>query len=287
MLQKVLKEEVLDYFDADHWNDFMAILERGSEVRHAHLYLEGILDPRSMAEAARAYFNQRGLPLQRGIRFLSHGPGFANVYNVHPQGMAHFEIFMLYNEDVILEPMRPDKTRKGKSMEYWDDAYMDRFYRGFDFRPLTPDAAEQVRRYFRSDAWKLLYATMAYEERNVHAHAIVETSLHPEELLPLGREAIESKGWSVQKSISVVFSVRGQDVGKLTYLLDRPEIVLELEWEHEPEAIIRPAVHPVARIIPDTVVQQDLGGIQYLGLEPHTIEAITAAWQERAVPQPA
>lgn len=272
MLEALVRRHAVDYFFSPHWQDFVKELERGDEVRHAHIYVDSILPPEAIARLVRTYFEAAGRPLQRQIRFLSHGRGFANVYNVHPAGMCHFEVMVRFNDQVVLEPMPPELTREGRNAEYWDDAFMERFYDQFTFRPMGREEEEEVRAYFRSDAWKSGYACMTYEDRNVHSHNIVETSLHPEDILPLGLEAIRARGWDVGKAVSVVFNVRGADIGKITYLLSRPEIVLELEWEYNPHVIIRPAVEPISRIIHERDVRRDLDGIPYFPLRDVDVE---------------
>lgn len=282
MLEDVIRKEALQYLLSDHWQGFVRELERGKEVRHAHIYVESILHPTSMAEVVRAYFEAAGRPLRRQIRFLSHGRGFGNVYNVHPEGMCHFEVMMRFSDRIVVEPMAPEATRKGRNAEWWDDDFMQEFYRKFSFRPMGERERADVKAYFESEAWKLGYACMAYEESNVHCHSVVEMSLHPEDVLPFGIEAIERRGWKVDRAVSVVFSVRGLDVGKITYLLSLPEIVLELEWEYNADVTIRPSVRPVARIISEEAVRRDLEGIPYVKLRRADVDWIAERLRMRA-----
>ncbi|MCL4766988.1 MAG: hypothetical protein KJZ80_12185 [Hyphomicrobiaceae bacterium] len=280
ILRKVIREKVVEYFESDHWRGFLSVLSRGRVVRHAHLYCEGILHPESIRQVARNYFETRNLPLERQVKILSHGPGYANVYYIQPKGMCHFEIFSKFNSDVVMEPMSAQAARGGKTMEYWDDAFMAEHYKQFDFRSMGERERKEVRDYFQGDAWRAIYAVMAYEnENNLHSHCIVETSLSPEDILPLGQEAIEARGWKIDRAISVVFGVNGLDQGKITYLLSKPEIVLELEWEHNRAVTIRPAAPAPARIMTAEAMHRDTASVPYVRLNDDDIQWISARFQ--------
>lgn len=268
ILRKLVREKILEYFGSEEWNSAMEVLSRGRvAVRHAHIYADSILHPLDVTRLVHAYFEARGLPIERKIKLLSHGTGYTNVYYIQPKGMCHFEIFLRFTPETVLEPMPAAAARGGKSFEYWDPEYMEAYYRKFDFEPMGDAERKEVQQYFRSDDWKRIYAVMAYEnERNVHSHCIVETRLHPEEILPIGQEAIEARGWKVDRGVSVVFGVNGMDQGKITYLVEKPEIVLELEWEFNPDVTIKPAVVPLARVTTTDMVARDTAGVPYLRL---------------------
>jgi hypothetical protein len=284
ILRKLVREEIARYFESDEWTGALDVMRRGrSDVLHAHVYTDSILHPHSIRDVAQAYFSAKNIPMERKIKFLSHGKGYLNVYYIQPAGMCHFEIFPRFTTETVLEPMAAQNARGGRSFEYWDVAFMQNYYKGFAFTPMRAAEEKAVVDYFRSEAWERLYAVMYYEnERSVHAHAIVETCLHPEEILPLGRQAIAARGWDVDRGVSVVFNVNGYDQGKLTYLVRKPEIVLELEWVHNPNVVIRPAVTPVARITTTDMVERDMAGVPYVTLDPDDVAWLARRFASRA-----
>lgn len=213
---------MVDYLTSDQWSEFMNILSRGTKVRHAHLYIESVLHPGTLEKIAEAYLEKNNIDYKGKKGLLSHGKGYTNIYYIQPKDMCHFEIMSVYNPDIVIEPMSSKKTREGQTIDYWDDDFMQNFYKKISFKAMGKEERKKVEQYFQSDGWKQAYVTMAYSDENVHSHCIVETSLHPEEILPIGEEAIESRGWEVDRAVSVVFSMRGYDIGKITYLLSKP-----------------------------------------------------------------
>lgn len=284
ILRKLVREEIARYFESSAWLGAMKTMERGrSDVVHAHIYADSILHPHSIRDVVHAYFRAKGRTIERKIKFLSHGHGQLNVYYIQPEGMCHFEIFPRFTTDTVLEPMDPRSARGGKSFDHWDVAFMKNYYKRFDFRPMGNAERSATADYFKSAAWERLYAVMYFEnERSVHCHAIVDTSLHPEDILPIGQAAIEARGWKVDRGVSVVFGVNGYDQGKITYLVREPEIVLELEWIHNKEKIIEPAVVPVARITTTDMVDRDMVGLPYVHLDADDI-----SWLEARFARPA
>ena len=273
ILRKLIREEIARYFESPDWLGAIETMERGrADVVHAHVYTDSILHPHSIRDVVQAYFRAKGRAMERKIKFLSHGRGQLNVYYIQPEGMCHFEVFPRFTQDTVLEAMDAQNARGGKSFDYWDVAFMQNYYKQFAFRTMGNEERAAVANYFKSDAWERLYAVMYYEnERSVHCHAIVNTSLHPEDILPIGRAAIELRGWDVDRGVSVVFNVNGYDQGKITYLVRKPEIVLELEWNHDPDKLIEPAVVPVARITTTDVVDRDMAGLPYIELDGEDI----------------
>lgn len=273
ILRKLIREQILTYFESDEWNGAMEVMARGrDDVLHAHIYADSILHPYSIQAIVEAYFKAKNRPVERKIKFLSHGRGALNVYYIQPAGMCHFEVFPRFTTETVLEPMDVRNTRGGQSFEFWDVAFMKNYYSNFNFATMGPEEERAVRDYFVSPAWHELYAATFFDnERNVHAHALVETSLSPEDILPLGREALEARGWDVDRGVSVVFGVNGYEQGKITYLVRKPELVLELEWIHTPSTVIRPAIVPVSRITTTDMVERDMEGVPYIELSPDDI----------------
>ena len=281
LLRKVVREKILEYFNSSDWLDVMEVLKRGRTVRHAHIYLDSILHPDSVRKVALGYLKAKGIPSERHPKLLSHGTGMMNVYYIQPPAMCHFELFLRYNQDVVIEPMAAEAARGNQSFDYWDDAFMARYYTNYAFKPIGAAEEEAVQQYFQSPAWREIYATMAYEdERHVHSHCIVETCLNPEDILPIGKAAIEKRGWIVDRAVSVVFGLQGHDQGKITYLLKEPEIVLELEWEFNPDVVIEPGAVPISRLRTTDMARRDMEGITYLQLNKDDLDWLNRAFEK-------
>ncbi len=281
-LGRVIAEKLVDYFAGSHWTDFVDALERagGDGILHAHIYTDTVVHPESLAEIIRRYFEEvRGRKVQRGIRILSaYRRGGADIYNVLPEGLCHHEMIVRWNEEVVLEPMSRG-TRSGQTTEYWDTAFMEQYYRRFQFRPVGPEEERQVRAYFDTDEW---YRTVRFmQEGGLHNHGLVESSVHPLEVLRIGREEIERRGWQVGRAVSVVYPMHGQDYPKITFLLTRPELVLEIEWDYNPGVVFQPGRE--AFILPVTTekVESEMAGFPWVELDDRQIDDILRALRER------
>ncbi len=283
ILRKVVREQILAYFESTAWTDALQIMARGrQDVLHAHIYTDSILHPRSMQRVVETYFEAKGQRCERKVKILSHGKGYTNVYYIQPPGMCHFEVFLRFNPDVVIEPMDVAAARGGKAFDYWDPAFMAAYYEKFPFKAMGAAEEKRVEDYFASDSWKRIYSVMMYDnERAIHSHCMVETSLHPEKILPIGRRAIEARGWEIDRAVSIVFGVNGLDQGKITYLVKRPELVLELEWEFNKDVVIKPAVVPIARITTTDMVDHDIEGVPYLELDSDDIRWLAERWSAR------
>lgn len=108
--QERIASEVTSYFKSDHWKGFVETLSRGEVIRHAHIYLESLLNPFDLAIIIEEYFKKINLPLERGTKILPIKAELLNIYNIKPKGMAHFEFFLRYNPLTILAPMSPENV---------------------------------------------------------------------------------------------------------------------------------------------------------------------------------
>lgn len=283
LLGKVIKEKLVDYFAGPHWTKFVETLERagGDDILHAHIYTDTTVHPQSLSEIiCRYYAELRGRRIQRGVRILSaYRKGGADIYNVLPEGLCHHEMIIRWNEEVVLEPMSPRATRQGATVEYWDTAFMERYYSQFQFRPCGPEEERQVRAYFQTDEW--YKAVRFMQEGGLHNHALVESSIHPLDVLRIAREEIERRGWVVGRAVSVVYPMYGQDYPKLTFLLNRPELVLEIEWEYNPDVIFQPGRE--AFILPVTTqkVESEMAGFPWIVLSERDVDDVLAMLRER------
>ena len=247
--EKVIEDTLVQHFSSPHWADYINGLQRGPHVRHAHAYYQSTIDPRAMALFLTAYFQKFDRPLQRRIKILPVTDDFLDVYNVHPLGHPHWEMFLNWTPGTLFAPQSAYGARGAHATEFWDDAYMEGYYKKFRFRDIGAAERKDADDYFRSPAWvNNLLINIDDFGGVIHSHALVDTSLHPEHLIKIGAEHIERRGWDIAKQLSIVFNVYGMDMGKLTYLLKKPEIVIELEWHFDPEVTIKAASIPHYRI---------------------------------------
>lgn len=276
-LRKVVREKVVEYFNGPEWMKAVKSMAAGRDkVYHAHIYADSVLHPSSVSSIVEDYFAVQERPLERKLKLLSHGKGLTNVYYIQPRDMCHFEVFLRYDKDVVLVPTAGKHARSGRSYEDWGPEFMEKYYSRFEFREMNQHARDQVKDYFASPSWESIYRVMALDnERNVHSHCLVETSLHPEEILPIGAQAIERKGWMLDRGVSVVFGLNGYDQGKITYLVKSPELVLELEWEYNKDVVIKAVTDYPARITTTSMVEKDMESVDYIHLENDDFEWIS------------
>ena len=271
ILRSLICDAVVNFFESESWQELIRQMRRGKEVRHAHAYAESILHPEPLLKVVEEYFRAQGLPLQRKIYLLPPANvfGVTDIYNIHPHpDWGHCELIMRYNPDRILSP------RTGKSVEVWDDTYMERHYAKFNFkRAVTKQEEKDLRAYFHSAEWKW-QSNFMLGGNNRHAHSLVETSIHPEVAQKYLVESLEGRGWEVTKSVSVVYNNKGMDFGKITTLLRKPEIMLELEWEFNAGVSIKPGAEPM--ILKTTLedLHNCMAGLDYICLDDSAIDEI-------------
>ena len=285
ILRRLLCDAVVNYFESDSWQELVQQMARGKEVRHAHAYADSILHPEPLLRIVAEYFKSRGLPLQRKIYVLppANIPGMTDIYNIHPApDWGHCELILRYSRDDVLTPMRTGTSLANKSVEVWDDAFMERFYTRFDFKTeLTGQDEKDIIAYFDSTSWKL-QSNFILGGTNRHAHALVETSIHPEIIQRFVIKTIEGRGWEVAKSVSIVYNSRGCDFGKITTLLKKPEIMLELEWEYNPDVSIRPGAEPMVLATTLEDLKSCMGDCDYIRLDEAAVQEIIHRLQANA-----
>jgi hypothetical protein len=206
-----------------------------------------------------------------------------DIYNIHPKAdWGHCELILRYNEDEILAPMAAGATREGKSVEVWDDQYMENLYKKYNFKTkLTSEEEKDLINYFNSPEWELQFIFMM-SGANRHAHSLVETSIHPELLNEYGVKAMEAKGWEVTKAVSVAFGLRNTDFGKITYLLKKPEVMFELEWDYNPNLTIRSAAEPMMHVTTKETLAEAMSGCNYIWLDEQAVEEILSSISRKA-----
>jgi len=275
ILKKLVTEKVIEYFKSEYWGQLIDVLGRGEEVYHMHVFTDSILSPEPIARIIKAYFDIQGWPLQRKILVIPNGRGVADLYGIHPKGCGHFEVFLQYSDQAVLEPSA-DPFRGKKNVEWWDKKFMEEYYKQFPFRTFGPAEEKELVAYFKSKEWEMSYLIMT-AGRNLHSHTLVKTSIHPEILLKYGVEAIERKGWKMGKATSIVFGMKGLDRGKITYLVSKPEMMLELEWDFDADTMITPGPMPMYRIYNEDLLLKDTAHCNYLVLDGGQVEEIIKA----------
>jgi hypothetical protein len=285
ILRSLICDEVVKYFESADWKELMKNMARGKEVRHAHIYADSILHPEPLLKIVEEYFKAHGLPLQRKIYLIppARTHGMADIYNIHPgQDMGHCELILRYSKDQVLAPMASAATRTGRSVEVWDDEYMKKHYAKYNFRTkLTSQDEKDLVAYFDSAEWRLLYNFML-GGTNRHAHSLVETSIHPEIIQEFAIKAIETKKWEVSKSVSIVYGMRGFDFGKITILLKKPEVMLELEWDYNPNVSIKPGAGPLIDVTTIADLVACMSGCNYIELDEEAVQEIVERLRAKA-----
>ena len=285
ILRNLMCDAVVNYFNSEDWNELMQQMGRGAEVRHAHVYADSILHPEPLLKIVDEYFKAHGLPLQRKTYLLTPGGmhGMTDIYNIHPkQDWGHCELIFRYSKDQIMTPMAARATREGKTVEVWDDAYMEKFYTKYNFKTtLTGQDEKDILSYFDSPAWKLHYNYML-GGTNRHAHALVETSIHPEIIQEFAIKVLENRGWSVSKSVSIVYGWKGGEFGKITILLKKPEIMLELEWDYNPNVSLRVGSEPMILDTTLETLNSAMSGCDYIKLDEMAVKEIVERLQAKA-----
>lgn len=282
-MKKVIQRELANFYKSDFWCSFLDQIELKKGVRHAHLSVDSSIHPANLLYLTRAYFAKHEEPLRRSIWLTSEGPGFANCYYIAPETRCHFEIMQRYNPEVVIEPMPPEEAIGGKNIDIWDDAYMADYYKNFEFRAVDDAAAAQIDAFFDSSHWHRLLELMVYNvQRNKHGHLVAKIGVHPEEVAKRGLAALRKRGWVVDRAVDITF--RG-DVGgaltsenfeykKITFLLQQPETVLEIEWEYDPSVVIEARPYDVTRLLTIDNIQKDLGAVPYQKLTESELKEI-------------
>ena len=242
ILRSLICQEVANYLESDDWLKLMDIVKTGS-ARHLHIYSDSILHPQSLIKLLEAYLPSQGWPLRRKMYVLNvlRMPNLTNIYSIFPrEDMGHLEWMLKYSEDVVLSPMTNNPFADA-TLQFWDDAYMEKYYSQFGFRAeLSNQDEKDLLNYFSSPEWQQ-QCDFVLGGPSRHVHSVVRTSIHPEVIKEVGRKAIEAKGWKVTQANSVTFGLKGIEWDKITYILAQPEIILELEVHFDPEVSIKPA----------------------------------------------
>ncbi|MDL2220285.1 hypothetical protein LJC55_01310 [Eubacteriales bacterium OttesenSCG-928-N14] len=243
-----LTDGVVSYFKSEHWNNFVNnhVDNPTDEIWHSHVYVDTSIHPDSLEPVMYDFFIKWGHPLVRHIDQLSATPGVGALHNVHPQGLAHFDMFFRYYEDAVLQPMRVELAEKGQNALSWGKAFMDDFYKKFDFKAVGPREEQQIREFFHSLHWKD-FMRHAKHPNVMHVHCNVKINFDPKILELIARDTLAAQGWTIDKVVPNVYNVRGEYTGKLVFLGASPEIVYDLAWVYDPDVVIAPCYETLLR----------------------------------------
>lgn len=265
VLKRVVREQIVEFFKGDEWSQIMSVMGRGhKECLHSHVYLDSIIHPSSFLDVAHLYFEKLGLKMGRTVPTITISPGNAVLYYLQPGELNHFEFFLRFNDEIVVAPATGVGGATKKMFEYWDPQAMKAFYAKYEYAPMDVAGEEEVRAFFRGDAWEQLVYILMYESHLYgHAHCNVDTRYHPEDIMRIGLEMIKERGWEIGRAVSILYNQNGKQQGKISFLLQKPQVVLEVEYNTVPDAGMRPMRHPVTRTMTYEEARRHLTGIPY------------------------
>jgi hypothetical protein len=188
---------------------------------------------------SKAQVQARGFGVTRGNEILSPGPGRGTLHGIHPKGTAHFDINWRFKPDVVVEPMEEANGEQGKNILYWDELYMEYFYRNYEWRPVGSEETKAIVNYFDSAHWNRSFE-LIMDPRIVHIHANVETSVHPRVLERFTTDAVARQGWKLHRVVPNVFRSQGIYYGKFMLLFEEPELSFDVSWSYNRDRILGP-----------------------------------------------
>jgi hypothetical protein len=248
MKNKSVISDLVEYFKSDQWQELMRLLtQEEEEIYHIHVWVENQVEMESLIRLFEKYFFKKNLQLDRAIDAV--GLGFKNalaIHGIHPYDPRRllnrptFDMLFRYNSDVVLKPADPKYGEEGKNIMAWGKQYMENWLKQFDFKILGPWEEKLIREYFESAHWKK-YIRVADDKSYVHAHVNVEINFDPWFLKIFGKDALEQIGWRVANAISCVYNTPKGYLGKISFLTEHPQDILEISWMYNSDVVIRPA----------------------------------------------
>lgn len=223
-------QRVAEYFNGEHWRRVLDVLEeRDGPITHAHAYIDTCIHPMSLDEVIGRYFAKHGKPLHRRTEIFTSGQHSdkGSIHGIEPKGQPHFDLLFGYTDEVAIRPS------KGTDLESWSEAFMDDFYAQYPFREPTAQDLQSIDDYFASETWERFY-DIVEDHRTVHAHANVETGIHPRHIAKVALDRMAARGWNIDKVVPVAFKMRGLWHGKLVFLGNSPEKVFDIAWMFNP-----------------------------------------------------
>jgi len=102
----------------------------------------------------------------------------------------------------------------------------------------------------------------------------METFIHPEIIQGFAVKALKARGWEIAKPASVVHGIIGCNFGKITRLPSKPEVMLELELDFNPNVSIKPGAEPMILTTTLEDLNTGLASIDYITLDGPAIQQI-------------
>ena len=236
--------EVATYFRSSQWQELISLLRRLEQTSHIHLFVNTSLHPHSLEALVKGYLEARGLGVSRGNEILSPAPGRGTLHGIHPRGTPHFDLNWRFREDVVLEPMEEAAGEQSLNLLFWDDQFMNYFYRGYEWCPVGAPERAEIREYFGSAHWHRGFE-LILDPAIVHIHVNVETNVHPRVLEKYVTEAVETRGWKLHRVVPNVVRSQGIYYGKLMLLFEEPELSFDLGWVYNQNRVLAPCERQV------------------------------------------
>jgi hypothetical protein len=243
MDRQILLAEVKDYFrSSDHWRRICASLQDPDPWgTHIHTYVDTSVHPNSLEAIMCGYFERMGWPSSRKIDHMAPKAGMGSLHGVEPQGKPHFDFQWFFKPDVGLKAC--DGGESGCNLLIWNRWYINEFYRQFPFRKAGPDEERAAEAYFQSEHFNRGLEFPVMPTTN-HMHINVRTSLHPDVIQRHAEAALAKRDWKIYYTCPNVYLVGGKYRGKLVFMGQDPEVVFDIGWRFDPEAILEPALEP-------------------------------------------
>jgi hypothetical protein len=227
------------YFRSTQFQNFVRLLKTLDQRSHIHIFVNTTVHPHSLETILKEYLKRIGIPVNRSNEILIGGPNQGTLHGVHPTGTPHFDMKWAFKPGVVLEPMEEWAGEQGQNLLYWDETYMGFFYRNFQWNPVGAKETAAIEAYFDSKHWHRSFELML-DPKVVHIHPHVQTNVHPNILERFLGEAIEKKGWKLQRMLPNVYHIKGIYYGKVMLLFSEPELSFDFDWVFNQNTVLEP-----------------------------------------------
>ena len=236
---------IAEYFRTNQWKYLTELLQTLGQKSHIHLFVNTSIHPLSLERIVKEYLSMRGWAVNRGNEIVRwSAPKTGSLHGVHPHNMPHFDMIWRFVKDVVLEPMEEKLGEQGKNILYWDEIYMNTFYRGYEWRQVGHEEEKTILEYFTSSHWNNAFG-LILDPDIVHVHINVETCIHPHVLEGYFLKAIEERNWRVFRTVPNVVVSNGIYFGKIMFLLSKPELSFDFSWFYNQQVILAPCKQQV------------------------------------------
>jgi hypothetical protein len=203
------------------------------------MFVNTTIHPDSLETILKEYLRLIGLPVNRGNEILVGGPNQGTLHGVHPTGTPHFDLKWSFKPNIGLEPMEEWQGEQGQNLLYWDETYMSYFYRNYQWVSVGAPETRAIEAYFESAHWHRSFDLMLDPEV-VHIHPHIQTNVHPNVLERFLLQAIERKGWKLERMLPNVYHIKGVYFGKFMLLFKEPELSFDLDWVFNKDSVLEP-----------------------------------------------